>query len=125
MGMMQGLLQIHPMGSIVTLPRAFVSFTVAATTGTLHALATGRTAIIIALSISRRGGGNGYLQIGEGDFTQRMPDILYINGQDMTKSIDGPEPLPLLIFEANITARATVAAVADNDVRVMATCYEF
>ena len=125
MGMISDLREIYPGAVPRTFPRAPVSLTVAATTGTLYQLSTGgKTAIILTLTVSRRGGGNTFLQVGEGDFTVRLPDLPVISGQLVGYTLESGE-VPALIFEADITGQAVAAAVATNDVRVLTTVLEF
>ena len=124
MSMLPSIVELYPNSSLRTFPRAPVSLTVAATTGTLYQLSTGgKTAIIVTLAVSRRAGGNTFLQVGEGDFTVRLPDLPVVSGQMVGYSID--DGLPLLTFEADITGQAVASAVATNDVRVLTTVLEF
>lgn len=104
--------------------RVPTSITVAATTGNLYQLTPGKRAIILSISASRRGGGTSYLQIGEGDFTVRFPDLQIVSGGSHGFTLDDGD-FPALIFEVDITMQATVAAVATNDVRVFGTVFEF
>ena len=126
MGILGDLMQEYPGAVIRTFPRAPVSFVAAATTGTLYQVSTDRrnTAILVTIAISRRAGGNTFFQVGEGDFTVRLPDLPVINGQLETYGItDGT--LPIFTFEVDITGQAIAAAAATSDVRVLATVLEF
>jgi len=118
------LRDLYPGARLRTFPRAPVSLTVAATTSTLYQLTPGTTAIIVTLGVSRRAGGNTFLQVGEGDFTVRLPDLPVISGQMVPYSIEDGG-LPIFLFEADIAGQAVAAAVATNDVRVLSTVLEF
>lgn len=122
--MLEAVLKNYRGGIIRSFPRAFVSIVAAATTATLYQLSTGsKRAILISVMITRRSGGNTFLQIGEGDFTARLPDIPVISTQSETLTID--DGLPIFIFEADITMQAVAAAAAPDNIRVLGTVYEF
>ena len=107
---------------------AMASITVAATTTNLHLITPGRTATIRKIMWSNRNAAVSMLQIGSGDFTQRLPEIFMAAGLD---GVIGEEELPRYEFRSladaaeDITAQATVAAVAPNDIQVSIEVEEF
>ncbi len=119
------LKDLYPGAVLRTFPRAYVSFTVAATTGTLYQRSTGnKTPILVTLAVARRAGGNTFLQVGEGDFTAPLPALPVIRGQSVGYSIEDGT-LPIFLFEADISAQAVAAAAPTSDIRAMATVLEF
>lgn len=138
MTVLRDLLDLYPGAVIRSFPRAFVSIVAAATTATLYQLGTvgvtgaaagaagsgAKTAILLSVHIARRSGGNTFLQIGEGDFTARLPDLPVISGQMASYSVvDGT--LPIFTFEADITMQAVAAAAAPDNIRVLGTVLEY
>lgn len=122
------LKQQHPTGVVRAFAgantRAFVSIVAAATSQNLYQLTPGKRAIMLSVSVNRRSGGNTFLQIGEGDFTARFPDLPVISGQTVGYTLDDGD-FPALIFEADITMQAVAAAAANDNIRVFGTVFEF
>ena len=107
---------------------AMVLLVAAATTVTIHPITPGRTAIIRKIIIANRNPASTFVSIGSGDFTARFPDLFVGAGLDLELT---EEELPRYEFRSlvdallDITARASVAAAAPDEVQVLIEVEEF
>jgi len=107
---------------------AMASIVANLTTIDLHLITPGRTAVVRKIMWSNRNAAASMLRIGSGDFNQRLPDIWMAPGLD---GVMVEEELPRYEFRIladvaeDITAQATVAAAAPNDIQVSIEVEEF
>lgn len=110
-------------------PIAFVDLVAAATSGTLWATSTGRTACIKKLMVTNKSGSDIFLNVGIGiagvSFTQIFPSLKIINGFDAEFSEqDLPEYWFGMTALGNILVQASAAGAIPNDVQVFAEIEE-
>lgn len=131
MSMIDVLKAQHPQGIIRSFPRAFTSLVAtSATAATFYTLSTGKRVILVNLGAWRVTGNSQLnLLLGEGTagaFTQLIQDLAVLVGVNNSWSLDGPDVLPCLEFEAAITIATDAASLASpNDIRVKSTVFEF
>ena len=104
---------------------AYVSITVGATSTTVYTPSSGKTFFLISVVASYRPVTDTILSLGEGAFTQFIPDLNVLGGTVQPNAFTLDNGLPLRQFQNPCVGQASAAAVSPNDVRVQATAFEF